>query len=180
MLSGSVGGTWYRGDDVPGSTGASSRWAVWAEPSFVYFIRDRIGLGGYVGYESNHGDFVEQQVRWAENRISAGVSGSFEVVASGSWGLFLNVNFGYAWSQRNDRFGRDAGAVNYYDSDRLVEHDRRVQLGFHLPLTYLVSSSVGIGLGPDVLLEFQTYQGHTEDSSTRVRLGGSSWIAYSF
>jgi hypothetical protein len=86
LISGAVGGAYSNDDESPGLT-AYPDWAVWIAPSLLYFIRDRLGVGGYVDYGFERRPLL-QSVLFSEHVLGLGVQGASELVLTPRLGLF--------------------------------------------------------------------------------------------
>ncbi|MDB4985679.1 MAG: hypothetical protein JWN04_857 [Myxococcaceae bacterium] len=143
-------GTWYARAGLPGDAAVAS-WSVSVEPSWIYFVRDHIGLGGYFGYEAGRGDFLSRG-SYRDQGASLGVTGAFEVGSSGRWGVLLRPSLGaaarfrkYEHSQSGVLPGADtASSIDaLFDPKARIEHlkqrDLRGQLQLRASLVYALS-----------------------------------------
>jgi hypothetical protein len=175
---GSVGG-FVASTGGPGLYGYADS-AVWLQPSVIYFIRDRIGIGGYVGY-----DFMRREVSLETNTghgVSAGVIGAWELALGPKLGLLSMLQLGYL-----QRFVHRDGLDDFesaYDFEPSADSRLgQVVIAGSLPFLIHASSSVAFGLGPTVrwapyVLASSEYPRATQFRPLQV--GASSWIGVSF
>lgn len=193
MVEGAVGGSWSN-ESEPGFYNRSPVWSVYAQPSWLLFVRDRVGLGLYVGYEVRRPstgldrELASQSPQdlsgpplppiWQapiEHDVAAGVSAAFELVLGGPVSLFVRPYLGLSWRTRErNMFGLDPGAPSGVAVRQVTQVDRRTQVGVRVPLVVQLSSHVGLGFGPDFLWE------NLAGDFNAVRFGFTSWIARSF
>lgn len=193
MLEGALGGSWSN-EDEPGPFDRAPVWSAYAQPSWVYFVRDRVGVGAYLGYRIARVSTGIDRETWLQasaspsrdsgaqawkgplqHDLSAGISAAFELFESGRLSLFARPYVGVSV------YFREVRALRYTDSPfdpvglaSRRRHDARAQLGLRLPLVYQVSSAIGLGFGPDLLWE------NLAGGFDNVRLGVSSWLARTF
>jgi hypothetical protein len=193
MVEGALGGSWSN-ESEPGFFNRTPVWSVYAQPSWVLFVRDRIGLGVYAGYQVRRpstGLDPETAMQapqnlsgqpvprfWIapiEHDFSAGFSAAFELVLSGRLSLFVRPYLGMALRRREvNRLFWSPGAANGIALGQVTRLDWQSQVGMRLPLVVQVSSHVGLGFGPDFLWE------NLAGNLNSVRFGFTSWIARSF
>lgn len=193
MVEGALGGSWSN-ESEPGFFDRSPVWSVYAQPSWLLFIRDRIGLGAYAGYQVRRPstgldpetamqapqDLSGQPVPkiWIapiEHDFSAGVSAAFELALSGRVSLFVRPYLGMALLRREvNSFRWSPAASSGVVLQQVTRLDWRSQAGVRLPLVVQVSSHVGLGFGPNFVWE------NLAGEFNSVRLGFTSWIARSF
>lgn len=191
IVDGSLIGSWSSGNEA-NSLFPASNVSVSLQPSWLLFVRDRIGLGAYAGYRYARGSFAHPFVsdlglppsawHYRDNELSAGITSALELYESGRFSLFLRPYLGLAvrWrehdvlelSQAEAPFAGD-GVSTF--SRRQQARDVRLQAGFRIPFTYQISSALGLGLGPDFLWQ-NLFDGHFN----AYRIGISSWLARSF
>ncbi|MDB4985196.1 MAG: hypothetical protein JWN04_374 [Myxococcaceae bacterium] len=193
MVDGSLGGSWSN-EREPGFDDRSPRYSVWLQPSWVYFIRDRIGLGAYLGYRlsrvsTGYDSQLYRQAREGttsarlysplNHDLSAGITAAVEVFVLGRLSLYARPYLGLSVLWRAFSYSNlDPGHPEAHVRSPFgfhVEHDHelRAQLGVRLPLVYQLSNAVGLGFGPDLLWE------NLAGDFNALRLGVSSWLALS-
>lgn len=198
LLDGSFGASWSNARQ-PGLYYRTPHYAVWVQPTWVYFVRDGIGLGAYVGYRfarestgiegatfrqarpnpqlDERGDSYTHQP--SSHDVSLGITAALELFASGRVRLFARPYLGLAvaWNElRTYDVFSDFGSIGQTRSFTGWEwrHELRPQAGIRLPAVYQLTSNLGLGLGPD--LHWQ----RTSNGFHSFSAGISSWIARAF
>jgi hypothetical protein len=178
MPGGSVGG--YAANNHGISLYSYADEAAWLQPSLVYFVRDRIGIGAYVGYEFGRRDSVALE-SVTTHGLGAGLIAMAELPLGPKLGLLSVLQVGYL----HRLVRRDAGFDPDYDVDRAIQngHLGQVVVAGSVPFLIHASSSVAFGFGPTV--RFAPYVTASSDYANAkharpLQIGASSWIGVSF
>jgi hypothetical protein len=185
IVDGTTGFAWSNGD-TPGSYARPPEYQLWVQPSWLYFVRDRVGVGAYVGYEYGRATqtfVLDSSARAPQvlqrsapvHTLALGATFAFEVLTLGRVSLYARPYLGVAWVHRR-RYA--LVPLRADPSLELQLHARseshwQPQLGVRAPVVYQVSAQLGLGLGPDLQIDLLPGQ-------TVVRLGFSTWIARVF
>lgn len=186
MLAGSLGGFWSNNDRGPGLV-VYPRWAVWLSPSALYFVRDRLALGGWAhyGYQRLTGAAFTR----VESELGAGVQAAYELALAPRLGLLLVPQLGYLrhWRSLEEPpvFAGGAGRTQQQRSplaqQQLTGTEDQLQLALSAPLLVHVTDSVAVGFGPylrwDYYIQARDWDGGRYG---HLRVGASTWIGGSF
>jgi len=193
MVDGALSVAWSNARE-PGYVLRRDNVSASANPSWLYFVRDRIGIGAYLGYRFARHDFTDAELQSAswdpvprdfrnrDHEVSAGFIVALELPLVERLSLFVRPYLGVSLRLReyarvesvqlSPPFAGDGFTATWQAGH---EHDTRVQLGVRAPLTYQASDKLGIGFGPDFL-----YQDLTSRDFASLRIGVSTWLARSF
>ncbi|HEX5658693.1 MAG TPA: hypothetical protein VFX59_15935 [Polyangiales bacterium] len=166
LIAGELGGWWQNHDN----------WHVNLGPSVAYFLRDRIGLGAYLTYRNARQSFWGLRQR----SYDVGVSSVNELPLAERLSLWPIVSVGYL--RRNEdspSFGVQAttpgvGQIGGGLSVFSPVARNWMHFGLFLPLVYQINSHVGVGMGPDVALDWAP-----DTTATDVQVGLKTWIPIS-
>jgi hypothetical protein len=156
------------------------RW-VTAIPSVVYFVRDRIGFGAYVGGGLRRGGIFDYY-----RDAGAGLSALYDVRLSEKVGLYLVASVGYGYESLRVTVN---GPINFITGE-LQNGPRSYDLArgyintaVRIPLVYHPVPNLALGVGPEFVYDVFVHQRDPlgrEDASTRYRLSLVSYFASSF
>ncbi len=201
MVNGSIDGYWSN-DEAFNRRKAFSDWEFSAWPRVVYFVADHIGIGLGAG----GGVFVDT---WNSSRDRSRYAGAFlatviELPLSERVSIIPMIDAGWVrrWTTTQPIPPDEVNLIERRHFYRPWKTDRHVlRASLDLPLAFHVSSSVAIGLGPQLVYErtiaaedkkhVQTVQvpagvaaAAPEETGRlvkdRVRIGASTWIGFSF
>jgi hypothetical protein len=142
MLTGNFGGFWS--NDVGSGPGSLYHWGVFASPGFLYFVRDHIGAGAFVGASYRRGAFPRDL---REREASAGLRMAFEVPLGERASVMFWPWLSYHLAARDE--------VVYYSEGAPLEQSLRfAEVGLQIPLLFHLSSSVAFGFGPCFAIDF--------------------------
>lgn len=158
LLSGAVGGSWS--NDRADWIGALEHWRVYGTPAATYFARDRIGVG--LAVSASASDTVQPFVGYRDYGLAAGVEAAFEIPLGTRLGLLFRPFVGYQQQWRDYRLDPSLlQPLSTYpgDDSRPLPGSDRAQLGYvrtwlGLQLLVHLSSSVALGVGPDIWADF--------------------------
>lgn len=171
-------------------TALPPRWDVQAAPSGIYFLRNRVGLGGYAGYAYMSDPYSDIIVKM--HGLTVGVQAGFELALAPRLGWMFFPSAGYL-----RRFITvDDNASVYFSSTsegartqqrsslnaRISGHHDILQFGLFAPLVFHVSESLGFGLGPELAVDWylNMHDRDTDERLVHVRLRVGTWIGASF
>lgn len=204
-LYGAFGGRWLSGSEL--ASVQSVDWFVFAQPTFVHYVRDRIGVGFYLGYEIAAATHINvaawERYDYKVHSLAAGPTFEWEYLRLGRVGLLFNLYVGFSQHVRRGRLhtneppdipGPYSFSPPVYDGRARVpgsggyvldvrERESGVELGFRLPIVYHVTASVALGFGPNLLLSpWRVVTTNRTGKSTfeSLRWGMSSYLAFSF
>jgi hypothetical protein len=156
------------------------RWFT-AIPSVVYFVRDCIGVGAYVGGGLRRGGLTDYY-----REAGAGLSALFDLRLSEKVGLYLVPSVGYSYESLGVTI---QGPINFI-TGQLQNGPRTYELArgyinttVRIPLVYHPVPNLALGVGPEFVYDVFVHQRDplgTEDASTRYRLSLVSYLASSF
>jgi hypothetical protein len=156
------------------------RWLT-AIPSVVYFVRDCVGVGAYVGGGLRRGGFTDYY-----REAVAGLSALFDLRLSEKVGVYLVPSVGYGYESVGVTI---QGPINFF-TGQLQNGPRTFQLTrgtinttVRIPLVYHPVPNLALGVGPEFVYDVFVHQRDplgTEHGSTRYRLSLVSYLASSF
>ena len=193
MIGGSLGAAWSNdSSDVPWPSFRT--WDVYLAPDLTYFVRDGVGIGGYVGgsygYEHSPSGAFEYAVR--DVQTSFGLSALFELPLGTHTSLLAITRAGYGrrWVRLVDsEYEGDVNAPgrNIRENQTLLAFKEAIEYDTHtlraaliLPFAFHLSDAVLLGLGPDAWVEQLFGQSARNTPRTLFSVGVSSWLGYSF
>lgn len=162
LVSGTIGGFWS--NDTSRALAYPSWW-ITAQPSLLYFLRERIGLGGFLTYGASKYSFDTRT-----SQYGLGLGAAFDIALSPRTSLMLRPRLGFVrqvW-ETHPRAPSSINPVFPELTTSLVRLDVDASLLFHM------SDSVAFGFGPNVWHDFFI------DGGGRTQIGLSSNILASF
>lgn len=185
LLAGSFGLTWSNNEESPGVT-RYARWAAWVSPSLLYFVRDRLGVGGFVNYE--YAVFPSMLFARRERALGFGAATAYELALAPRLGLLLSGQLGLQrrWRKIDEPFGRAGGRQTQQQSPlaspSLEGTIDSMRMGLVVPLLLHLNDSIAMGIGPYFFWDH--YFAPTDPNGgaryNLLRTGVSSWIGGSF
>lgn len=186
LLAGSFGVTWSNSEESPGPT-RDARWAAWVSPSLLYFVRDRLGIGGYLHYEA--AVFPGVIINRRERVLGLGAQSAYELELAPRLGLLFTGQAGVQRRWRQVDEPTAAGAERQDNSQRsplaspsLAGIADSIRVGGLVPLLFHLNGSIAIGIGPYFFWDhyFAPTNPNGGARYNLLRAGVSSWIGGSF
>jgi hypothetical protein len=160
LVSSALGGSWSRETET--RAGTLTRWRLGLSPSVTYFLRDHIGAGLHLGAGISRGagvDAIRRLVERSAEHVLVGVHGAFDVPIAKRLSLLVWPSLAYVHEWSRDTLDTDGVGATFQQQAMLASQVRRYELGYvrcALSAFLLVhlSSSVGLGLGPELWMDF--------------------------
>lgn len=151
MVSGRALGVWS--NDSPNYFAGNSTWTVRADPALTYFLRDHLGVGGALSFGWSKAQlFPRGEYRTRDFALGA------ELIWSGAlsarWRVLVRPFLGYgrAWGRSKDQeLLPTGGGVLFADIENSLNY---VRIASSLPFIYAFNANIGLGFGPDLLLDY--------------------------
>lgn len=163
LIAGELGGWWQNHDN----------WHVGIGPSLAYFVRDRMGLGGYLTYENGRQGWPGTRLR----SYQLGVASVNELALGARLGLWLDLHAGYLHRDQDGvptfnlfpTAGEPTGVSAFTTGSK-----HWARFGLFVPLVYQLNHHVGVGIGPDLAIDWSP-----KDAAVDVQVGLKTWIPVS-
>jgi hypothetical protein len=207
LIEGSVSGVWS--NDRSGTAyRRHPDYRVTLAPALTYFIADHVGVGADIGLgferESGHPeDAVALTYDVRRRQTFVGVHSLFEVPISGRTSLLVRLGVGWGRLRHDVTFtgvfpesdDGDSGSGGAFSplpvvSVRGTVSQELARATLTLPLVFHAAPSIGVGLGPELLVEAVAGVRHSGGlewtgeavipTGMRFRLGVATWIGGSF
>jgi hypothetical protein len=167
--------------DSPTNYGSIPEWRFGVHPSLVYFLRDNIGVGGAVGGGFTQGRTSRSEL-YKDRDVTVGAQAVWALPLAARWSLMLRPFVGYLrqWAYRDVDSVNDGAFRVHYTLDYL-------RLMLAAPFVFACAKNLGLGMGPELLVDVFLHRRSTPDQAyprssggARVQLGFNVGLYASF